>query len=193
MNSNLNSDSNSCTLSIEINAGPSYTGFIGAKSLTEGHDGTFTVSAATDPEGDSISYEASGTPSWLYFDPTKLEFSGNPSASPSSYSITLTATDLYGESDTTTFTLFVSANSVVSLSGTVPSQVANAGSLFAYDFSTALTATDANGDDIFFSVSGAAWIDGPSSETSSLLHGTPSSGDASSSAVTITISATDGI
>lgn len=69
----------------------------------------------TDPNGDSLTYSASGLPSWLSFTASTVRFTGTPSAANIGAStITLTATDPDGASRSTTFTIRVNSAPVVS-------------------------------------------------------------------------------
>ena len=69
----------------------------------------------TDPNGDSLTYSASGLPSWLSFTASTVRFTGTPStAHIGASTITLTATDPDGASRSTTFTLRVNSAPVVS-------------------------------------------------------------------------------
>jgi hypothetical protein len=88
-------DSNVATVSINVTAvndAPVLTS-IGNKSGSTNVPLTFTV-AATDPDGDSLTYTTSALPSGATFNATTRTFSWTPSSTQAgSYSLTFTATD----------------------------------------------------------------------------------------------------
>ena len=61
--------------------------------------GTFT-----DPQGETLTYSASGLPAGVTFNASTLTFSGTAPATPGAYTITMTATDTSGLSASETFT-----------------------------------------------------------------------------------------
>ncbi|WP_279237486.1 putative Ig domain-containing protein [Dyella sedimenti] len=75
-------------------------------TATQGTGFAYQVPAATDYNGDGISYSASGIPGGVGFDPSSRTFSGTPSTA-GTYYITVTATDSLGYAGSTTLVLTV--------------------------------------------------------------------------------------
>ena len=78
------------------------------QTATVGVNFTYTVNAFTDPNGDALTYTASGLPAGLGFDADSRTISGLPNASGVS-TVTITGTDPGGLSANTTFTITVNA------------------------------------------------------------------------------------
>ncbi len=144
-------------------------------SVTAGNAYAFTP-AASDPDGDSLSFSISGRPGWASFDTTSGRLSGTPgNGDVGTYAgIVIRASD--GELTTSlpAFTITVepvSSSSAPSLSGTPPSSV-TAGN--AYSFTP--TANDPNGDPLSFEVSNLpSWAD--FNTGNGRISGTPSASD----------------
>jgi|GEM_PF-1874452 len=159
------------------------------QEFTSGKDFTFTIGAGTftDEDGDSLSYSstlASGDalPTWLSFDPTTLEYSGN-SSRVQSISIKLNADDGKGGVTSTTFALNivpVVGNHSPVVMNLIPNQEAIVGSPFSYAF-PANTLADYEDDTLTYEAvlsNGDAlptWL--TFTPTSRLFSGTPGAGD----------------
>ena len=95
----------------DVNDAPVFANPLDTQTVTSGQPFSFTVEAATDDEGDSITYEATqadGTdlPSWLSFDVDTRTFSGTPPRKASTdLTIRITATDSNGAVGTQDFEL----------------------------------------------------------------------------------------
>lgn len=119
----------------------------------------------------------STAPSWLTFNDSTFQLTGNVSETASSVNVTITATDIYG--DTTSAIVFVkvtNANHTI-FSGTLDSFNATIGSSFSYDLKSAL----ANPSDVSIAISESPTVSWLSlNTTSNVLSGdVPSSTQAS--------------
>lgn len=112
-------------------------------------DSVTLVASATDPEGDGITYSATGLPGGLSIDPVSGEISGEVNAGVGLYIVTVTATDdgSPNKSVSRTFNWTV---------GTPPNQapeltiVSNQNNFLGDVVNLQMTATDANGDNLIF-------------------------------------------
>ena len=71
------SDSETITVTVTQENRAPELGTIGAKTVEEGTPLEFTISA-TDPDGDAMTYSATGVPAWATFNPATGTFSGTP-------------------------------------------------------------------------------------------------------------------
>ncbi|MDE3071430.1 MAG: putative Ig domain-containing protein, partial [Pseudomonadota bacterium] len=114
---------------------------------------TYAAPAATDTDGDTISYSATGLPAGITFNPVTRTFSGTPTVTGTS-TVTYTATDSRGAAVSATFTITVNAPANVApvLSAALTNQtvVVNT-AMVAY---VAPAATDTDGDTISYSATG---------------------------------------
>ncbi|MCH6259447.1 putative Ig domain-containing protein, partial [Puniceicoccaceae bacterium K14] len=81
---------------VPSNGAPYVASGLSARTAVEGSAFSYAIpgGAFADPDGDSLSYVASGVPSWLSFNGST--FTGTPSSAPSSHSITVRASDPSG-------------------------------------------------------------------------------------------------
>ena len=185
---------------ITVNNPVSAIGTPSPTTAVTGHDYSLVIddSLFQDLDGFSTVTITCSPPSFLTFSGslTKTLSATNIASSVSAsspYSIVITATDPYGESDTHTFNLIVTANSAPS--GTIPNQIAYVGEAFSYDFAGLIT--DANSDAITYTVTNTfgisiSWLStAPSGDSSTLISGTPAVSDHGSESVRV--SASDGI
>jgi len=140
---------------------------------------------ASDSDGDSLTYSATGLSGWLNFDTTTAVLSGTPaSGDVGDISITLTVSD-GTDSVEQTFTITVeavnNAPSITSTAGTT----AVVGTAYSYT----LTATDADGDPLTMSADTLpAWMDFDAG--TGVLSGTPTNAEIGVHSVTLSV--TDG-
>ncbi len=143
---------------------------------------------ANDPDGDNLTFSVSGLPSWASFSTSTGRLSGTPSTNDAgSYTnIIISVTDGQASANLSAFSITVvvtSSNSGPTISGNPPAQV-NANS--QYNFTP--TASDPDGDNLTFSVSGLpGWA---SFDTSNgRISGTPGDADVGTySGIAITVS-----
>ena len=146
----------------------------------------FASNSFTDPDGDTLTYTATGVPSGISFNATTRTFSGTPAAAGTS-TITVTANDGHGGTVSDSFTLTVVANHAPVAATPIPAQTATQNEPFDYAIpSNAFT--DADGDSLTYSMTGnPGWLHlGLNGQFSG--HGTSSS----NSSWTITVTASDG-
>jgi hypothetical protein len=143
---------------------------------------------ASDPNGDSLRFSASGLPSWAKLDNKTGRVYGTPQQRHlgSSASIAISVTDGRLWTALPRFTLTVSLGGAPTISGTAPTSVTEKG---IYGFLP--TATDPDGDTLTFSVANKpTWATFTAS--SGLLSGIPPMGSAGTYS-NITISTSDGL
>ncbi|WP_299397240.1 putative Ig domain-containing protein [uncultured Gelidibacter sp.] len=164
----------------------------GLQNSAEGNVISLQISA-TDPDGDDITYAASGLPNGLSIDTTTGLISGTIAAGASAnspYTIEITVTDdgTPSESTTITFTWNVSATAVNGAPVVTNPGVQNS----AEDdvISLQITATDPDGDDIIYSATGLP--NGLSIDTTTgLISGTIASGSSTDSPYTVEVTVMD--
>lgn len=182
----IDSDSEKVTFTIvKGNEAPVFS-TIGAQSAEEGQPLVFSVSA-TDPNGDAITYSATGLPSGATFNAETQQFTWTPGYDQAAvYTITFRAIDPANLVDSEVVTITVAdVNRVPVISGS-PLTVGMAQS--AYRFTP--TASDPDGDDLSFSITNKpAWADFDT--TTGTLSGTPGSAETGTFAA-ITIQVSDG-
>jgi hypothetical protein len=144
--------------------------------------------AASDLDGDPLSYTIANRPAWASFSATTGRLSGTPAvANAGTYAdITITVSDGREAASLVPFTLVVDVpNSTPTISGTPPSSV-EAGGMYSFT----PTAEDADGDVLTFTVTGApGWA--AFDPSSGRLSGTPAPGDVGT-ASNIVIRTSDG-
>ncbi len=122
---------------------------IGGKTVAEGVLLSFTLTA-TDSDGDNVSFTVSGAPSGASL--SGATFSWTPSFSQSgTYNLTFTADDGQGNTDSETITITVNDLNQAPQLGAIGGKTVAEGFLLSF----ALTATDSDGDNMSFTVSGA--------------------------------------
>ncbi|GLQ95089.1 putative Ig domain-containing protein [Dyella acidisoli] len=130
-------------------ATPTFTSTPGSQTVSPGTSWSYQAPAATNPNGYTISYSASGMPPGITFNASTRTFSGTATTG-AAYTVTYTATSSGGVSVSTTFTITVSTVAPA-FSGGVTNQSVQPGAGFSYQ---APAATDANGYSITYSASG---------------------------------------
>ena len=133
------------------NAGPVFTAApINLTTAAGVAMAAYQAPAATDANGDAITYSASGMPVGMAFNASTRTFSGTPTAN-GSFTVTYTATDIHGGATHATFTVTVT-NAAPVFSAVPPNvSVMSSVAMAAYQLPVA---TDANGDAITYSASG---------------------------------------
>ena len=168
------------------NTPPQITGIPNASGM-EGVFYSFTPQA-TDPDGDSLTFQIVNRPTWAAFSSTTGTLSGNPGYTDAgSYSnIQISVSDSRSSASLSAFSITISDNNRAPVISGTPLSIVQEGS--SYDFSP--TAVDADGDKLTFSISGLPrWASfNPATGT---LEGTPDFADAGSY-INIIISASDG-
>ena len=142
---------------VEVNQAPAFTAEATNRTATEDTAFSYTVPAATDPEGGSIAYAAalangSALPDWLFFNSTARTFSGTPreADAPASLRIRVTAADDGSPAltDTTSFTLTtVEVNEAPAFTAEAENRTATEDVAFGY---TVPAATDPEGGTIAY-------------------------------------------
>lgn len=153
------SASQSFTVAV-ASVGTVYNGTLTSQTGTVGQSFSYVVptTAFTDANGDSITYSASGLPSWLTFTASTRTFSGTPpTGTAGSWTITVTGNSNGGPAVRGTFGLSV-ANTAPVFNGPLTNQSPIPGSNFSYQFSTSAF-TDPKGDTLTYSATGMpAWL-----------------------------------
>ena len=168
------------------NSPPQISGSVPA-DVNVGQNYSFTPTAS-DPDGDTLSFTVSGLPSWASFNAFTGRISGTPQSNHvGTYSnISITASDGQASATFGPFAITVGAvvsNSPPQISGSVPADV-NVGQ----NYSFTPTASDADNDNLSFTVSGLPnWAS--FNDTTGRISGTPQSGDVGPySGISITVS-----
>lgn len=109
------------------------------------------IVSATDPDGDNLTFSATGLPTGLTIDPVSGEINGTITATPGSYSVTVTVTDdaIPNKIDSETFTWTVTPNNPPVIVD-VPDQVSQQST----NVSVQVSASDPDGHDISFTATG---------------------------------------
>ena len=119
------------------------------QTATAGTAWSWQAPAFTDPNGDPLTYSATGLPGWMSFNASTRTFSGN-AAAVGSWAITFTATDPSSVSTSVGFT--VTTPNVAPTATTIPAQ--SVGRNAAWSFGTSGYFADVNGDALGYSASG---------------------------------------
>src|SRR5690606_7284232 len=93
---------------------------------------SYTVPSTTfsDPDGDALTYTASGMPSWMTFTASTRKFSGTP-RTVGSWTITVTAHDGKGATRSDSFVV-TTPNAVPKLVSAIPDKSATVGAAWSY-------------------------------------------------------------
>ncbi len=166
------------------------TPLISGSPATSGREGiaySFTP-AASDPDGNPLTFSISNKPSWASFSTSNGRLSGTPPAGSagSHAGILISVSDGSLSASLATFSIGVAANRAPTISGT-PATTVTAGQ--AYSFTP--TASDADGNAISFSITNKPTWASFSSSTGR-LSGTPAQ-SAAGDYIDIRISASDGM
>ena len=121
------------------------------QTATGGTAWSYTPAAFTDPNGDALTYSASGLPAWMSFNAATRTFSGTPGVT-GNWTIVYTATDPSGAAASTSFVVTTPSAPPV-YNGTLTTQVAAPGVAFTYTV-PAGAFTDPNGDALTYSADG---------------------------------------
>ncbi|HRO63227.1 putative Ig domain-containing protein, partial [Thermomonas sp.] len=156
------------------------------QGATAGQAWSYTVPAGTfsDPEGQTLTYSASGMPAWMSFSPGSRTFSGT-SPEAGSWTLTVTAQDPAGASVSTNFS--VTAGSAIDneppvVANPIPDQSATVGQAWAYAF-PANTFSDPEGQALTYTAGGMPpWMS--FNATTRKFSGTPSAAGSWTVAVT---------
>ena len=144
----LLSDSEAVTITVNNVNRPPVLDPVGNRLVDEGQTLTFTLSA-TDPDGDLLTYGASGLPEGASFDPATATFSWTPSFEQAgTYAgVTFTATDPGLLADSEAITITVSQVNGPPVLAPIGDQTVDEGQTLTF----ALSATDPDGDPLTYS------------------------------------------
>lgn len=134
------------TLSV-VNSAPSAP-TIPNQSATAGAAWSYVVPVFTDPNGDALTYTASGLPSWVVFNATTRTLSGTAGIV-GNWTITIRATDPSGAFAVSSFVLTTPSTPPV-YNGGLANQTALPGQAFSYAFGSTVF-TDPNNDTLTYS------------------------------------------
>ncbi len=138
----------------DVNEAPFVVNGVTDRTVNEGAAFSYTFQAQpsgfNDPDGDTLTYSASGMPAWMSFDATTRTFSGNPvNADVGISTITVTADDGNGLSVTDTFNVTVlDVNNAPTLDTPLADQTMNEGDTASYN--VAGNFSDLDGDTITY-------------------------------------------
>lgn len=106
-----NSTQDEFNLIVQVNSSPVIANPIPDQSVAANGSFSYTISGshATDSDGNTLSYSASGLPAWASFNSSTKAFSGTAPSSAGSSSVTVTVSDGQGGTATDVFTLTVTA------------------------------------------------------------------------------------
>jgi hypothetical protein len=165
--------------SITVNAAPNQPPTIGGSpsvSVVENSAYSFTPTA-NDPDGDNLTFLITGKPSWASFNVSNGRLSGTPSAGQDGVYSNIRISVSDGE-DTATLSAFsITVEALPNRAPTIGGNPANEVSVnAAYSFTP--SASDPDGDDLTFSISGKpSWVNFDTGN--GRLSGTPAEGDES--------------
>jgi hypothetical protein len=154
----------------------------GTRTVTVGQAYSFTPTAS-DPDGNTLTFSASGRPAWLTFNSATGALSGTPAAGDVGTStVTITASDGTLSASLTATVTVTTGNRAPTISGN-GTRTVTVGQ--AYSFTP--TASDPDGNALSFTATGRpAWLS--LNATTGALTGTPGAGDVGTATVTITVS-----
>ena len=157
---------------------------ISNKTVKAGSTIQFAVNA-TDPDGDSLTYSASGLPANAMFDSKTRIFSWTPNTNQTgSYTVTFTVTD--GQmSDSMNVLITVNTGNQAPVLEQISNQTVKAGSKIQF----AVNATDPDGDSLTYSASGLP-VNAMFDTKTRIFSWTPNTNQTGSYTVTFTV--TDG-
>ncbi|WP_049722236.1 Ig-like domain-containing protein [Gilvimarinus polysaccharolyticus] len=182
----LAGNTGSASFTVRVNTPPALSGSP-TTNVQAGNSFSFTPSTI-DPDGDTLSYSISNKPTWASFNTSTGQLSGTPNnGDTGSYTnIGISVSDGLAGAALTPFNLVVSAgNKAPVISGTAPTQVM-VGELYRF----VVSATDADGDTLTFSISGApSWL--LLDSATGVLSGIPGDADEGSYS-NIVVSVSDG-
>ncbi len=161
---------------------------IGNKSVNEGSNLSFTISA-TDPDGGTLTYSATGLPTGAVFNVSTRVFSWTPTyVQAGSYSVTFTVTDAGGLSDSET--TVITANNVnrPPVLNTIGNKTITVGQSLTFSVS----ATDPDGDALTYSASGLP-AGATFNASTRVFSWTPAAGQAGSYNITFTVTDSRGL
>ncbi|MCZ8133005.1 MAG: putative Ig domain-containing protein [Steroidobacteraceae bacterium] len=166
---------------LQGNRAPTISGS-GGRTLVVGQAYAFTPTAS-DPDGDPLTFSASGVPAWLSFDVRTGALSGTPAAGDVGTSaITITANDGRQQASLAFAVTVTAENRPPTLTGNAAATVMVGA---AYAFTP--TASDPDGDRLTFTAAGRpAWM--TLDAATGALGGTPGAEHVGSSSVTLTVS-----
>ncbi len=175
------------------NDAPTVANAIPNQNATEDVSFSFQFAANTFDEvdvGDSLTYTASGVPTWLSFNAATRTFSGTPlNADVGTHSITVRATDLSGAFVENVFDIVVAnTNDAPTVANAIPNQNAIEDAAFAFQFAANAFADVDAGDSLTYTASGVpAWLS--FNAATRTFSGTAANADVGT--VSITVRATD--
>ena len=158
----------------------------------------FAANTFSDADMDTLTFSASGMPSWVAFNATTRIFSGTPESEHITQApiiITVTASDPSSASISAIFALHVqqaaaSQNAPPLVSRTIPNQTAVADEAFSFVFAEG-TFRDPDGDSLTFAASGLPdWLSFDA--LTRTFSGTPAESDLTENPIAITVTASDG-
>ncbi|MFC4527581.1 putative Ig domain-containing protein [Dyella halodurans] len=167
------------------------TGGVGTQTATAGQAWNASIASAfTDNVGFGLTFTATGLPSWLSFNSSGV-FSGTPTAA-GSWTVTVTATDVNGQSVSASVVVTVPVAAPVFTSG-ASAQIGGVGGAMSF---TVPGATDANGSTLTYAAtqsSGAALPSWLSFNASTLTFtGTPAPGSVGTYTLAVKATAANG-
>jgi large repetitive protein len=176
-----------------VNDAPTVSNAIADQTATEDDLFSFTLPANTFADvdsGDTLTYSATGLPSWLTFDAQTGTFNGTPANGDlGTASITVTAQDSSGTTVSDTFNIAVSnVNDAPTVANAIANQTATEDQAFSFIIPVDTFLDVDAGDTLTYSVSGMpSWLTFDAQSGS--FSGTPANGDVGNA--TITVTATD--
>ena len=166
----------------DVNEAPVSIGAIAAETINipRGDEASITFDFAdnlfSDPDGDSLTYSASGQPSGVNFDPNARSFTVTNTAEGGVYTVEVTASDSDGLSATTSFTLtlqeddgdgvFVVGSSATDSDGLTSEEVAELSPSDTLHAAESIADPDGSGSSLSYQ-----WLRGQNSNDLNAIHG----------------------